>query len=195
MCTIHFIPLTRTYNIAYNALYWQHMASEALRNKLRTGLIPGVDADFWCTCTCNIFLLVVDFILINNAFLLYFQYFKIFVIKNYVSREILCFLFSSRILWIFSVFPYRGKLGTLLWTHLCLQITHSTNSAFLTRSLREPGGPCTKSMEVSEFRMERVNLVAQSRFELVSFQKLERNFAHYSDCWCAWDCWDNHILA
>ena len=28
---------------------------------------------------------------------------------------------------------------------------------FLTRSLREPGGPCTKSMEVSESRMERVN--------------------------------------
>ena len=26
----------------------------------------------------------------------------------------------------------------------------------LTRSLREPGGPCTKSMEVSESRMERV---------------------------------------
>ena len=28
---------------------------------------------------------------------------------------------------------------------------------FLTRSLREPGGPCTKFMEVSESRMERVN--------------------------------------
>ena len=27
----------------------------------------------------------------------------------------------------------------------------------LTRSLWEPGGPCTKSMEVSESRMERVN--------------------------------------
>ena len=27
----------------------------------------------------------------------------------------------------------------------------------LTRSLWEPGGPCTKSMEVSECRMERVN--------------------------------------
>ena len=26
----------------------------------------------------------------------------------------------------------------------------------LTRSLREPSGPCTKSMEVSESRMERV---------------------------------------
>ena len=26
----------------------------------------------------------------------------------------------------------------------------------LTRSLRKPGGPCTKSMEVSESRMERV---------------------------------------
>ena len=29
--------------------------------------------------------------------------------------------------------------------------------AVLTRSLREPGGACTKSMEVSESRMERVN--------------------------------------
>ena len=29
---------------------------------------------------------------------------------------------------------------------------------FLTRSLREPGGPCTMSMEVSESHMERVNL-------------------------------------
>ena len=27
----------------------------------------------------------------------------------------------------------------------------------LTRSLREPGGPCTKFMEVSESNMERVN--------------------------------------
>ena len=29
-------------------------------------------------------------------------------------------------------------------------------SGVLTRSLRELGGPCTKSMEVSESRMERV---------------------------------------
>ena len=27
----------------------------------------------------------------------------------------------------------------------------------LIRSLQEPGGPCTKSMEISESRMERVN--------------------------------------
>ena len=33
------------------------------------------------------------------------------------------------------------------------------SGVYLTRSLREPGGPCTKSMEVSECRMERVNLV------------------------------------
>ena len=30
------------------------------------------------------------------------------------------------------------------------------STLFLTRSLREPGGPCTKSMEVSDSRMERV---------------------------------------
>ena len=35
--------------------------------------------------------------------------------------------------------------------------------SFLTRSLREPGGPCTKSMEVSESRMERVNKKTVSR--------------------------------
>ena len=29
-------------------------------------------------------------------------------------------------------------------------------TVLLTRSLREPGGPCTKSMEVSESCMERV---------------------------------------
>ena len=28
----------------------------------------------------------------------------------------------------------------------------------LTRSLREPGGPCTKSMEISESRMEQVKV-------------------------------------
>ena len=33
-------------------------------------------------------------------------------------------------------------------------ISHS-----LTRSLREPGVPCAKSMEVSESRMERVNML------------------------------------
>ena len=32
----------------------------------------------------------------------------------------------------------------------------------LTRSLREPVGPCTKSMEVSESRMERVNRDVES---------------------------------
>ena len=35
--------------------------------------------------------------------------------------------------------------------------TLSVLKALLTRSLREPGGPCTKSMEVSESHMERVN--------------------------------------
>ena len=36
------------------------------------------------------------------------------------------------------------------------QVHISSNQCILTRSLREPGGPCTKSMEVSESRMERV---------------------------------------
>ena len=38
----------------------------------------------------------------------------------------------------------------------------------LTRSLREPGVPCAKSMEVSESCMERVN-TSQFKFELIFF--------------------------
>ena len=34
----------------------------------------------------------------------------------------------------------------------------------LTRSLREPAGPCTKSMEVSESRMERVKRLCTRLF-------------------------------
>ena len=34
---------------------------------------------------------------------------------------------------------------------------HDERLLVLTRSLWEPGGPCTKSMAVSESRMERVN--------------------------------------
>ena len=41
--------------------------------------------------------------------------------------------------------PERGK-----------KINFRSGVSILTRSLREPGGPCTKSMEVSESRMERV---------------------------------------
>ena len=39
--------------------------------------------------------------------------------------------------------------------------THDQNTSGgeLTRSLREPGGPCTKSMEISESRIERVNML------------------------------------
>ena len=40
-------------------------------------------------------------------------------------------------------------------TCTCIRTTLWCGS-LLTRSLREPGGPCTKSMEVSESRMERV---------------------------------------
>ena len=36
---------------------------------------------------------------------------------------------------------------------------------FLTRSLREPGGPCTKSMEVLESHMEWVNAAKEEPFE------------------------------
>ena len=39
--------------------------------------------------------------------------------------------------------------------------SENSNLFILTRSLREPGGPCTKSMEVSESRMERVNIISQ----------------------------------
>ena len=40
----------------------------------------------------------------------------------------------------------------------------------LTRSLREPGGPCTKSMEVSESRMERVNIKIFFLFNPIIFK-------------------------
>ena len=45
---------------------------------------------------------------------------------------------------------------------------------YLTRSLREPGGPCTKSMEVSESRMERVTKVLY----LLQHIKLKQQFVH-----------------
>ena len=38
----------------------------------------------------------------------------------------------------------------------------------LTRSLREPGGPCTKSMEVPESRMERVKIVSVIKSQMVT---------------------------
>ena len=41
-------------------------------------------------------------------------------------------------------------------------------NSLLTRSLREPGGPCTKSMEASESCMERVNHVSKGWAELTT---------------------------
>ena len=49
----------------------------------------------------------------------------------------------------------------------------------LTSSLREPGVPCAKSMEVSESRMERVN-TSQLKFELIIFLFLYHSFIHDS---------------
>ena len=40
----------------------------------------------------------------------------------------------------------------------------------LTRSLREPGGPCTKSMEISESRMERVKAKTSTLFSFMDTQ-------------------------
>ena len=49
------------------------------------------------------------------------------------------------------------------------------NACFhLTRSLREPGGPCTMSMEVSESRMERVNF-RPPRFPTDKLHLLQHN--------------------
>ena len=45
---------------------------------------------------------------------------------------------------------FRNSLKLIFTDSLYLRLIR------LTRSLREPGGPCTKSMEVSESRMERV---------------------------------------
>ena len=49
----------------------------------------------------------------------------------------------------------------------------------LTRSLREPGGPWTKSMEVSESRMERVKLKSMMMNEVVGVF-IYIGFAEYS---------------
>ena len=50
-----------------------------------------------------------------------------------------------------------------------------TENAFLTRSLRKPNGPCTKSMEVSESRMERVKpacfYIAKTQFNVHMINK------------------------
>ena len=55
-------------------------------------------------------------------------------------------------------------------------VVHSTYVSgprkLLTRSLREPGGPCTKSMEVSESRMERVKGEVRSRITIISKERV-----------------------
>ena len=48
----------------------------------------------------------------------------------------------------------------------------------LTRSLREPGGTCTKSMEVSESRMERVK--SQKGCPLCSVENQKGAFFHWT---------------
>ena len=47
-------------------------------------------------------------------------------------------------------------LALCLHTHIMSVNPDVPYGSRLTRSLREPGGPCTKSMEVSESRMERL---------------------------------------
>ena len=52
---------------------------------------------------------------------------------------------------------------TIIIPHLFANLKGKYEKNFqnvLTHSLREPGGPCTKSMEVSESRMERVNMMS-----------------------------------
>ena len=44
-------------------------------------------------------------------------------------------------------------------------------SMILTRSLRAPGGPCTKSMEVLESRMERVNEILYTTLSMLHVDK------------------------
>ena len=48
----------------------------------------------------------------------------------------------------------------------------------LTRSLREPGGPCTKSMEVPESRMERVNSEYNSIKFCINKKNINFHFRH-----------------
>ena len=70
------------------------------------------------------------------------------------------------------------------------------NSFHLTRSLREPGRPCTKSLEVSESRMERVNreqtvsavfictVKGVSRYECVYYCPSNQEFAGIKQSSC-----------
>ena len=52
----------------------------------------------------------------------------------------------------------------------------------LTRSLREPGGPCTMSMEVSESRIERVNYSdVGSTFPQLQQQKRRKKKAYWQN--------------
>ena len=55
---------------------------------------------------------------------------------------------------------------SLYFSQICDVLSLQT---MLTRSVQEPGGPCTKSMEVAESRMERVEL-CQSHYKTSSYQ-------------------------
>ena len=66
-----------------------------------------------------------------------------------VIKLFLDFSFNEKLFCCYIYIPYLCHVFSLF----LLQSDH----LLLTRSLREPGGPCTKSMEVSESCMERVN--------------------------------------
>ena len=71
---------------------------------------------------------------------------------------------KKKLLWNQAKYTYF-RIGIIkeMWWWISIQTFMADEgiwkreNAFLTRSLREPGGPCTKPMEVSESRMERVN--------------------------------------
>ena len=90
------------------------------------------------------------------------------LLSHYMCRLLHCTPFKT--VWrkfvikiIFHSYLYK-KLVHLQFNRLillaannCILGCMSTLLGCLTRSLWEPGGPCTKSMEVSESRMERIN--------------------------------------
>ena len=67
-------------------------------------------------------------------------YFHHAILPETASFEVFCF--TAMIFYSVILTPFVSPI--------CLQY-------HFNRSLREPAGPCTKSMEVSESRMERVN--------------------------------------
>ena len=80
--------------------------------------------------------------------------------------------FITEVFWIPKVTKFV-PFAFLLW--------YEWETLLLTRSLREPGGPCTKSMEVSESRTVRAEIFAVVYFREFRESNPRENF-HFNLC-------------